>query len=111
MKITAIKFPEKRPENLLTVSVGVSDRELIALPHEEIERRVNHDLATELAKAILKNKSVTIEEAPHWDSYSKRYTARVVVMDERKYHRLKAIEKAANSLNEAQIILSKNIKY
>lgn len=95
-------------KNILTASMIMSDYELCRIEINRIKERVNQELARLIAEEIIKNEAVTFEERLEQPgpgngfSMGKRITARVVVLDEDEYRRLKrkaeAADKAKNIL-------------
>jgi hypothetical protein len=84
----------------LAAQVIISDHELISLPRDLMEEKIQHELTILLAREIIKSKSFTLTEEPDFRTMSKRIRAEVVVMSKEDYHRLLTKSMAADKAKE-----------
>lgn len=93
-----------KDNKILGAQVVITDYDLIALPRDVLDEKIESELTISLAREMVKSKAVTITEEPDFMTKSKRIRAEVVVLDKDEYARLKRIERKAKELGEIALL-------
>lgn len=90
----------KDRQYILGTKVLISDYELISRDLKDVQKMIKERVSHDLARAIVENDLVTLEESPAFDLHSKEVRAEVVVLDRDEFNRLKRIERASKEATD-----------